>query len=54
MEPTDVTPVPLTDAELDKLSQGLRDFGGKHAMNLETLDGFLAALVSGPEDVPSK
>jgi uncharacterized protein len=47
METTEATPVPLTDAELDKLSQGLRDFGGKRAMNLEALDGFLAALVSG-------
>ena len=49
-----MNPQPLTDAELDRLSQGLRDFGGKHAMNLETLDGFLAALVCGPDEVPQR
>lgn len=45
-------PQPLSDAELEKLDQGLRDFGGKNPMNIEALDGFLAALVSGPNDVP--
>jgi uncharacterized protein len=54
METAEATAVPLTDAELDKLSQGLHDFGGKHAMNLETLDGFLAALVCGPDEVPQR
>jgi uncharacterized protein len=54
METTAAVPKPLSDAEFARLSQGLRDFGGKHAMNLETLDGFLAALVSGPDHVPQK
>ena len=43
---------PLTDAELDKLADILKRFGDKRAMNLETLDGFFAALICGPDDVP--
>jgi uncharacterized protein YecA (UPF0149 family) len=43
---------PLTDAELDKLDDILKRFGDKRAMNLETLDGFFAALICGPDDVP--
>ncbi len=54
MATTAAAPKPLSDAEFARLSQGLRDFGGKHAMNLETLDGFLVALVSGPDDVPQR
>jgi len=42
---------PLTDAELDRLSEILSRFGTKDAMNLEQLDGFLAALIAGPDDV---
>jgi uncharacterized protein len=48
-------PEPLTDAELDHLSEILGRLGNKRAMNLEQLDGFLAALICGPELVlPSK
>jgi uncharacterized protein len=43
---------PLTDAELDKLDDILKRFRDKRAMNLETLDGFFAALICGPDDVP--
>jgi uncharacterized protein len=45
-------PEPLTDAELDHLSAILEQLGNKHSMNLEQLDGFLAALICGPELVP--
>jgi uncharacterized protein len=43
---------PLTDAELDHLSEILGRFGDKRAMNLEQLDGFFVALICGPELVP--
>ena len=43
---------PLTDAELERLTAVLTRFGDKHAMNLEQLDGFLAALICSPELVP--
>ena len=43
---------PLTDEEFDKLTDLLQCFGDKRAMNLETLDGFFAALVCGPDTVP--
>jgi uncharacterized protein len=43
---------PLTDTELDHLSAVLERFGDTHSMNLEQLDGFLAALICGPELVP--
>ena len=42
---------PLTDAELDNLADVLKRFGDKHAMNLEMMDGFFAALICGPETV---
>jgi uncharacterized protein len=42
---------PLTDAEFDRLVEVLQRCGGKHAMNIEMLDGFLAALVCGSETV---
>jgi uncharacterized protein len=42
----------LSDAELAKLSEGLRRFGDKRAMNIEQLDGFLSALVCSLEDIP--
>ena len=45
-------PEPLTDVEFDRLSEILKRFGDKHSMNLEQLDGFLAALICGPELVP--
>jgi len=41
---------PLTDAEFDRLAEVLQRCG-KHAMNIEMLDGFLAALICGPETV---
>ena len=43
---------PLTDAELDRLSDVLKRFGDKRAMNLEQLDGFLSALICSPDLVP--
>jgi uncharacterized protein len=45
-------PQPLTEAELDRLAEVLKHFGDKRAMNLEMLDGFFAALNSGPDNVP--
>jgi uncharacterized protein len=39
----------LTDAELDRLAHLLKHCGSKRAMNLEMLDGFLAALICSPE-----
>ena len=42
---------PLTDVELERLSGVLGRFDNKHPMNLENLDGFLAALICGPEIV---
>src|ERR1035438_6953463 len=47
-----VKPQPLTDAELDRLSEVLKRFGDKRAMNLEHLDGFLSALICCPDLVP--
>jgi uncharacterized protein len=47
-----VKPQPLTELEFDRLSDCLGRFGGKGSMNLEQLDGFLAALVCGPDEVP--
>jgi uncharacterized protein len=45
-------PQPLTDAELERLTAVLTRFGDKGAMNLEQLDGFLAALICCPNLVP--
>jgi uncharacterized protein len=42
---------PLTHAELDRLADVLKRCGGKNAMNVEMLDGFLAALICSPESV---
>ena len=44
-------PQPLTVAEFERLSGVLGRFDNKHPMNLERLDGFLAALICGPEIV---
>jgi uncharacterized protein len=41
---------PLTDDELDRLSEFLDDIGAP-AMNVESLDGYFAALICGPETV---
>src|ERR1022692_3132353 len=42
---------PLTDAELDRLGDFLKDCKGGKAMDIEALDGFFAALIAGPETV---
>ena len=44
-------PQPLTDAEFERLNGLLGRFDNKRPMNLEQLDGFLAALICGPEIV---
>jgi len=43
---------PLSDAEFERLSDVLKRFGDKRAMNLEQLDGFLSALICSPDLVP--
>jgi uncharacterized protein len=43
---------PLSDAELDRLSDVLKRFGDKRAMTLEQMDGFLSALICCPNLVP--
>jgi uncharacterized protein len=43
-----MTTVSLTDAEFDRLSPVLERFGNQRSMNLEQLDGFLAAYICGP------
>ena len=45
-------PEPLTDAEFDRLSGVLGRFDNKRPMNFEQLDGFFAALICGPVNVP--
>jgi uncharacterized protein len=42
----------LTESELDRLTEFLKSCKSRHAMNLEELDGFFAALIAGPEMVP--
>ena len=42
---------PLTDAEYDRVAGVLDRFRSEHAMNLEQLDGFFAALICGPSSV---
>jgi uncharacterized protein len=42
---------PLTEAEFERLNGILGRFDNKQPMNLEQLDGFLAALICGPETV---
>ena len=49
--PTLPPPEPLTDPELDRLGEFLRQCKGGKAMNLEELDGFFAALIAGPDMV---
>ncbi|NDV12105.1 UPF0149 family protein [Crenobacter caeni] len=39
----------MSDADYQKLGQTLSGLAGQGAMKLETLDGFFAALVAGPE-----
>jgi uncharacterized protein len=43
-----MTARPLTDAEYDRMAYVLSRFRDEHAMNLEKLDGFFAALICGP------
>jgi Uncharacterised protein family (UPF0149) len=45
-------PQPLTEAEMERLRGVLGRFHNKHPMNLEQLDGFFAALICGPVNVP--
>ena len=47
-----VKPQPLTDAELERLSGVLGRFDNQRPMNLEQLDGFFAALICGPVNIP--
>ena len=47
-----MTPQPLTDAEFESVSEVLERFGDKRSMSLEALDGLLAAVACGPEDIP--
>ena len=47
-----MTPQPLLDAEFEIVHEILERFGDKRAMNLEQLDGFLAAVLCGPDEVP--
>jgi uncharacterized protein len=44
-----IRPEPLSDTELDRLAAILARFANDGSMNLEELDGFLAALVCGPD-----
>lgn len=46
-------PEPLNDAEFENLGDLLKRFGGKQAMNIEQLDGFLAALICCPSAIPA-
>jgi len=41
----------LSNDELDRLNELLSRFAAKRAMNVEQLDGFFAALISGPDEV---
>lgn len=43
-----MTPELLNDSDFESLASVLQSFGGKQAMNVEQLDGFLAALVCCP------
>lgn len=45
-------PEPLADADFERMAGVLQRFGGKRTMNVEQVDGFLAALVCSPDHVP--
>lgn len=47
-------PEPLADTDFDRLSDLLELFGDKRSMNLEQIDGFLTAVVCGPEIIPQR
>jgi len=42
---------PLSEADFDKIEEILKRFGDKRAMNLEQIDGFLAAVVCSPRNI---
>lgn len=43
---------PLSEQDYQRLETILQRFAAQGAMNLEQLDGFLAALLAGPESLP--
>jgi uncharacterized protein len=47
-----MTPEPLAETDFDRLSDLLELFGDKRSINLEQIDGFLAAVACGPEIIP--
>jgi uncharacterized protein len=49
-----MTPEPLSDTELDRITEILERFGDKNSMNLEQIDGLLAAVVCGPKIIPEQ
>jgi len=49
-----MNPEPLTDSDLERLSDVLRTLGAKHAMNAEQIDGFIAAIVCFRENIPER
>jgi uncharacterized protein len=46
-----MTAKPLNDSDFKSLANVLRRFGGKRAMNVEQLDGFLTALICCPSEI---
>jgi uncharacterized protein len=54
MEAREMNVEHLTDTQLETLSGILKSFGGKNAMNVEQIDGFLAALTCSPVHVPPR
>ena len=45
-----MSPQSLSEAELERVREILDRFGDKRAMNMEQIDGFLAALVAQLKD----
>lgn len=43
---------PLSYAEFENLTNVLKRFGGRRSMNIEQLDGFLAAVICCPDEIP--
>jgi len=46
-----MTPEPLTDQDFENLSNVLENLADKRAMNIEQLDGFLAAIICCPSEI---
>jgi uncharacterized protein len=46
-----MTAEPLTDQDFENLSNVLQHFGGRRAMNIEQLDGPLAAIICSPSEI---